>query len=212
MSTSLFLSFSSFETLILLLFVNDIETVEEANKSLRIPTDLCEQWVSGKRSLIVFGEMTDGRLLLLDNHYSAFLLPMSALVNVGANMFIKGAPLPYINLGHVKPFQLLGTTDLPPRKNSTGALLLSTEKHSNYFLRNAIGFLSEDGQSFAIAPVEGRSDNAVVYYPIIQDNVKISSRIFLSTVEQGNSTVVNVLFNGLHLQRHRVLLNNGKME
>lgn len=212
MSTSLFLSFSSLETLLLLLLANVIETLDKANKPSRIPTDLCQQWVTGKRSLIVFGEMSDGRVLLLDDHYTGFLLPMSALVNVGSNMFNKGATPPYITLEDGKCFQLLGTSDLPPRSSPTGALLLSTEQHSNYFLRNIIGLLSEDGKSFAFAPVEGRSDNAVVYYPIIQERLQISSQIFLSVVEHGNSTVVQVLYNGHHLQKHRVLLNNGKME
>lgn len=211
-SSSLLLPFSSLETLVLLLLSNVIEGLDEANKSAEIPSDLCQQWVTGKRSLIVFGETSDGRLLLLDSHFTGFLLSSSALVNVGTNMFSSGASLPHINLEAGKAFRLLGTRALPPRNISTGAFLLSTEQHSNYYMRNIIGLLSEDGKQFAIAPVEGRSDKALLYYPIIQGSVKLNSRIFLSIVEEGNSTVVNVLYNGHHLLKHRVLLNQDRME
>lgn len=178
--------------------------------------DQCRQWVTGKRRLIAMGEVSDGRLLLLDDHHTGFLLPASALVNTGADMFSSGAPPPFVNFAEAEAFQLSGSSTLPPRANPTGAVLFLNEQHPNYYLRSCVGLLSEDGQSFALIPVEGNSgsDSTATYYPIIEDSIKLVSRIFISIPQHDSSRLIlSALYNGIHRQKFKLKLTfNDKLQ
>lgn len=186
-------------------------------KGIHCASNPCQKWVDRKRSLIAIGEVGGDRLLLLDDHYSGLLLPLSALVHVDGTMFKSGAPPPYLSFEHAEVFRLSGTENLPPRTIPTGAVILANEHLPNYYLRYCVGLLSDDGQSFALLPVERSLDEDVsadaVYLPITENGGSFTTRIFTSAVREDNSSMIlSALYNAQNLNMFKLQLHRNSVK